>query len=167
MVDNSTIPITLENIEMRYQLLEYCHQYLDILEKSKGSGDVGLEELDISHAVAANTPEQSKTTEVENKQNDKKVTKKRKPRRSILFGATMGAIVACWVFSGNYIFTALFTLMTLVGQLEYYRMVMNTGIYPARRISVFGACAMFVTALFYPHLHQIVLPVFATIAMIW
>lgn len=93
--------------------------------------------------------------------------KKKKPRRSILFGAAMGAVVACWVFSGNYIFTGIFTLMTVLGQLEYYRMVMNAGIYPARRISVTGACAMFVTALFAPSLHQVVLPTFACVAMVW
>lgn len=69
----------------------------------------------------------------------------KKTSRSVLFGATMGAIVACWVFSGNHLFTALFTLMTILGQLEYYRMVMRVGIYPARKISVVGACAMFVT----------------------
>ena len=81
--------------------------------------------------------------------NDRDAVKKKadggKPRRSILFGATMGALVACWVFSGNYIFTGLFTLMTVLGQLEYYRMVINTGVYPARRITVLGACSMFVT----------------------
>ena len=90
-----------------------------------------------------------------------------KPRRSILFGAAMGALVACWVFSGNYVFTGLFTLMTILGQLEYYRMVMNTGVYPARRISVVGACSMFVTALFAPDLHQLCLPFFALISMGW
>lgn len=52
------------------------------------------------------------------------VIKRKKPRRSILFGAAMGAVVACWVFSGNFIFTALFTLMTVLGQLEFYRMAM-------------------------------------------
>lgn len=87
--------------------------------------------------------------------------------RSVLFGATLGLIAAGWVYSGNYIFTTIFTLMVALGQLEYYRMVMNTGIYPARRISVCGACAMFVTALFAPHLHQMCLPFFSTFAMIW
>jgi hypothetical protein len=76
---------------------------------------------------------------------ESEATKTAKPRRSILFGALMGAVVACWVFSGNYIFTGLFTLMTILGQLEYYRMVMNTGVYPARRISVIGASSMFLT----------------------
>ncbi len=98
---------------------------------------------------------------------EKMSKKKKKKGRSVLFGATMGLAVACWVYSGNYIFTTLFTLMTALGQLEYYRMVMNAGIYPARRISVLGACAMFVTALFAPDLHQICLPVASTVAMIW
>jgi hypothetical protein len=74
-----------------------------------------------------------------------KVAKPERKRRSILFGATMGFCVACWVFSGNWIFTGLFTLMTILGQLEYYRMVINTGVYPARKISVVGACSMFLT----------------------
>lgn len=87
--------------------------------------------------------------------------------RSVLLGATMGLVVAGWVYSGNYIFTAIFTLMTALGQLEYYRMVMTAGIYPARRISVAGACAMFLTAAFAPELHQICLPVASTWAMIW
>ena len=93
--------------------------------------------------------------------------KKGKKGRSKLFGLIMGVAVAGWVYSGNYLFTAIFTLMTALGQLEYYRMVMQTGIYPARRISVLGACAMFVTALFAPDLHQICLPVASTCAMIW
>ena len=116
-------------------------------------------------------------------------SKKPKKQRSVLFGALMGAAVACWVFSGNYVFTGLFTLMTILGQLEYYRMVINTGVYPARRISVIGAASMFLTvrytlmckkeqhsglylilqgqALFAPNLHQICLPLFGLWAMIW
>ncbi|KAL7544201.1 hypothetical protein ACHAWF_007580 [Thalassiosira exigua] len=92
---------------------------------------------------------------------------KKKGGRSVAFGALMGLAVAAWVYSGNYAFAALFTLMTALGQLEYYRMVMQAGIYPARRISVAGACATFVTALFAPDLHQICLPVASTWAMIW
>jgi CDP-diglyceride synthetase len=92
---------------------------------------------------------------------------KPKPRRSIAFGALMGVAVACWVFSGNYIFTGLFTLMTILGQLEYYRMVINTGVYPARRISIVGACLMYITALMTPDLHQICLPLSGLWAMVW
>jgi len=93
--------------------------------------------------------------------------KKKKQRRSIWFGVVMGFAVACWVFSGNYMFTGLFTLMTILGQLEYYRMVINTGVYPARRLTVVGACSMYLTALFAPNLHQICLPIFGVWAMVW
>ncbi|KAL9182429.1 hypothetical protein ACHAXT_013081 [Thalassiosira profunda] len=117
-------------------------------------------------ATANETPELTKAL-VDTAKAPAAEKKKKKGGRSVLFGATMGLAVACWVYSGNYIFTTLFTLMTALGQLEYYRMVMNTGIYPARRISVVGACATFVTALFAPDLHQIVLPVASTWAMIW
>jgi phosphatidate cytidylyltransferase len=97
----------------------------------------------------------------------KSKTSPSKPRRSIGFGAAMGLAVTGWVFSGSYIFTGLFTFMTALGQLEYYRMVMNTGIFPARRISVIGACSMFLAALFTPDLHQIVLPISGLWAMVW
>mmetsp|Transcript_37569 Transcript_37569/g.91151 ORF Transcript_37569/g.91151 Transcript_37569/m.91151 type:complete len:519 (+) Transcript_37569:3095-4651(+) len=93
--------------------------------------------------------------------------KKKKGHRSILFGGLMGLAVALWVFSGNYIFTGLFCSMTILGQLEYYRMVMNTGVYPARRISVIGGASMFLTALFAPDLHQVCLPMFGLWSMVW
>ena len=79
-------------------------------------------------------------------ENENEAAAPKKKQRSILFGALMGLAVACWVFSGNYVFTGLFCLMTILGQLEYYRMIMNTGVYPARRISVIGASSMFLTA---------------------
>lgn len=123
---------------------------------SASSSASSTNETELTKALTATTDEA---------QPEKK--KKKKGGRSVLFGATMGLVVAGWVYSGNYIFTALFTLMTALGQLEYYRMVMNTGVYPARRISVLGACAMFVTALFAPDLHQICLPVVSTWAMLW
>jgi len=106
-------------------------------------------------------------TDAEKTNEEPVAKKKKKSRRSVSFGAFMGLAVAGWVYSGNYIFTTLFTLMTALGQLEYYRMVMNTGSFPARRISIIGACAMFITALFAPELHQICLPVFACYAMVW
>eukprot|EP00574_Skeletonema_japonicum_P011237 CAMPEP_0201732308 /NCGR_PEP_ID=MMETSP0593-20130828/28497_1 /ASSEMBLY_ACC=CAM_ASM_000672 /TAXON_ID=267983 /ORGANISM="Skeletonema japonicum, Strain CCMP2506" /LENGTH=622 /DNA_ID=CAMNT_0048225257 /DNA_START=32 /DNA_END=1900 /DNA_ORIENTATION=- len=122
---------------------------------------VGTELTTALTDVAESASDSSSTTAVATSKKEKK------KGRSVLFGATMGLVVAGWVYSGNISFTALFTLMTALGQLEYYRMVMNAGIYPARRISVLGACATFVTALFAPDLHQIVLPVFSTWTMIW
>jgi hypothetical protein len=120
---------TLDDIDQRIQsrddLLMACSAMLECMEK----GDI--QDPAITEAIAKN----DKATPA----------KKKKKSRSVLFGAAMGAMVACWVFSGNFVFTTLFTLMTALGQLEYYRMVMKTGIYPARRISVLGACSMFIT----------------------
>jgi CDP-diglyceride synthetase len=138
--------------QSKQELLVACEKMLAILveeEKSQQAEKLSRDIDGMSRVTSADGP----------------ATKK--PRRSIMFGALMGLAVACWVFSGNYIFTALFTSMTILGQLEYYKMIMNTGVYPARRISVIGASSMFLTALFAPDLHQICLPMFGLWAMIW
>lgn len=122
-----------ESALARDKLLESCEEMLGSMPRNDTSVSI-IEQQAQATKDAAAVPEGPAAG----------VTKK-KPRRSILFGALMGAAVACWVFSGNYIFTGLFCLMTILGQLEYYRMVMNTGVYPARRISIIGACAMFLT----------------------
>ena len=118
----------------RQNLLDACDSILADNEKA---------------ALAAAGTAETKSTAVEIPTTDAAAPKKKKGGRSILFGATMGAAVAGWVFSGNYVFTGLFTLMTILGQLEYYRMVMNTGVYPARRISIVGAASMFLTVRLY------------------
>lgn len=130
-------------------LMKACDKMLDKLSPEPTTENA-VQKLDLSTST---------TTGVE--------AAKKKPRRSIMLGVIMGLAVACWVFSGNYLFTALFTSMTILGQLEYYRMIMRTGVYPARRISVIGASSMFLTALFAPNLHQICLPMFGLWAMIW
>lgn len=149
MRDGETLDDFEGRVCARDKLLDACNSMLKLVDTDSAiSGNILEDETDVEKKSDTNEP-------------------KKKKSRSVLFGAGMGAIVACWVFSGNYIFTALFTLMTALGQLEFYRMVMNTGVYPARKISVVGACAMFVTALFAPKLHQICLPTFATLAMLW
>ena len=133
-------------------------------KKVNGAARTEEESTELTNALSGEPP--STTVEEASTAVTPKKSEKKKGR-SVLFGAALGLMAAGWVYSGNYIFTTLFTLMVALGQLEYYRMVMNTGIYPARRISVVGACATFVTALFAPDLHQIILPFFSTIAMIW
>jgi hypothetical protein len=116
--------------EKKQKLMASCEEMLDTLpkpekpkeRKRKKKDDIAVEIIEESKAPAP-----------------------KKKQRSILFGALMGLTVAGWVFSGNYVFTGLFCLMTILGQLEYYRMVMNTGVYAARRISVIGASSMFLT----------------------
>lgn len=146
--DNDTLDRIVARIEAKDKLLESCNEMLKYIGTSDENQVNATSSSEVISQIDNSSPVKKKS-------------------RSILFGAAMGALVACWVFSGNVIFTALFTLMTVLGQLEYYRMVMKAGIYPARKISVLGACAMFVTALSAPQLHQICLPIFGTYAMIW
>lgn len=137
-----------KSMEACKQLLQSCEYMLSTIEQ------------DEKRKTATKIDADSKKTKLPSVKPEKK-------QRSILFGTVMGAVVAAWVFSGNYIFTGLFCLLTILGQLEYYRMVMNTGVFPARRISVIGATSMFVTALCAPDFHQLCLPTFGTWAMIW
>lgn len=124
-------------VDASEQLLKACEHMLLTLEEDAKSKKETAEGSTAVASVDANT-EKSKSPPA----------KKEKKQRSILFGALMGVAVAAWVFSGNYIFTGLFCLVTILGQLEYYRMVMNTGVFPARVISVIGATSMFVTVCF-------------------
>lgn len=122
----------------RQNLLDACDSILADSDKAEGVKESILEAENITDAVAA-IAEAAREESLE----------KNKEERSVLFGAAMGAVVAAWVFSGNWIFTGLFTAMTILGQLEYYRMVMSTGVYPARRVSVIGAASMFLTVRLY------------------
>lgn len=129
-----------ETDDARHKLLEACQAMLIAMEATTEQtagkpAESTVGSLDTTKQV----------TIMQQSSPPKKVKKKKNKSRSVLFGVLMGVAVATWVFSGNYIFTVLFTLMTILGQLEYYRMVMNTGVYPARRISVIGACSMFLT----------------------
>ena len=151
------------DMHAREQLLDACD---DLLTAMGNATLVQVSEDDVKGGEALGEPSTALTAESKS-EDSAPTTRKKKNRRSILFGASMGAFVAGWVFSGNYIFTGVFTLMTILGQLEYYRMVQNTGVYPARRISVIGACTMFLTALFLPDYHQICLPLFGLWTMVW
>lgn len=145
-----------EGIQARNQLLQGCKLMLSYMDKK-------IKNRNIRQAAAAAGRDASITEEEEvmseknatvdiieiiNESSDdaselKLTPTKKKKTRNVLFGAAMGGVVACWVYSGNYIFTGLFAAMTVLGQLEYYRMVMNAGIYPARKITVIGSSAMF------------------------
>lgn len=147
----------------RTDMLEACHVMLEAIKYDKEQNSEATEES--SPVAGGNFGNSSKQVAVAS--NKTSSPAKKKKGRSVFFGAAMGALVACWVFSGNYIFTGLFTLMTILGQLEYYRMVINTGVIPARSISVLGAASMFIVALVAPDLHQVCLPLFALATMAW
>ncbi len=135
----------------RDQLLEACNNMIECMEneqeaKIRMEADTAAAKKAMSDAMDMEEANSKAMQAVDNNENAiGEAGKKKKKGRSVFFGAAMGAIVAGWVFSGNLIFTTCFTFMTILGQLEYYRMVMRTGVYPARKISVVGACAMFVT----------------------
>ena len=128
--------------EAKERLLKACDDMLIILDENNNDKSESTAVV----AVATEDPDADTAKQLAAVPTKKKVAKK---QRSVLFGAVMGALVAGWVFSGNYIFTGLFCLITILGQLEYYRMIMNTGVFPARRISVVGATSMFVTVRIY------------------
>jgi hypothetical protein len=154
-IANQRVKGSIRNMQHILSSNEYA-DFSDGCNEAKDSlmtacGDM-LSSLPVDIPPVVDSKEVATTAAVESKEvattadgTESEAAKTAKPRRSILFGALMGAVVACWVFSGNYLFTGLFTLMTILGQLEYYRMVMNTGVYPARRISVIGASSMFLT----------------------
>ena len=134
----------------RQNLLDACDSIL--ADNEKRNGDSDSDTTANAKAIVADTSSGEKTSDDKNAVETSTdstgaavAAPKKKAGRSVLFGATMGAAAAGWVFSGNYVFTGFFTLMTILGQLEYYRMVMNTGVYPARRISIIGAASMFLT----------------------
>lgn len=120
----------------RQNLLDACDSILKDSERAEELKETVAEAENITEAIAA---------VAEAAKEEAAVGPKKKKGRSVLFGAAMGAVVAAWVFSGNYVFTAIFTGMTILGQLEYYRMVMKTGVFPTRRLSVIGAASMFLT----------------------
>lgn len=156
--------------EAREQLVSACDTWLKAVSKSKSAPKEDTEAIVTSSDTKSTVAVLAKSAEATADARETKemaVKPKPKKQRSVMFGALMGLAVAGWVFSGNYLFTGLFTAMTILGQLEYYRLVMNTGVYPARRISIIGACSMFLTALFTPNLHQICLPLFGLWAMVW
>lgn len=120
--DGETIDDVDERIAARDELLESCNKMISCLEKSKLEAPA----MEIIEAKAT--------------EEKKKVTKKEKKKsRSVLFGATMGAVVAGWVFSGNFIFTTLFTLMTGTSTtIDHYLIVFHIIHYLNLKLCSFG-----------------------------
>mmetsp|Transcript_3865 Transcript_3865/g.6050 ORF Transcript_3865/g.6050 Transcript_3865/m.6050 type:complete len:519 (+) Transcript_3865:203-1759(+) len=145
-----------KSMQSEEKLREACEVIANVISSTELESSNNFTSVDVTTADIMPEDEKSEAS-----------SKPKNKSRSVLFGAMMGLCATGWVFSGNYIFTGIFTSMTILGQLEYYRMVMNTGIYPARKISVIGASSMFLTALFAPNLHQICLPMFGLWAMVW
>ena len=88
------------------------------------SGGEGQELAGTSEDTPQSSSSQSLESELESESESEELSspvlakKPKKKTRSVLRGALMGVAVALWVFSGNFVFTGLFTAMVILGQLE-------------------------------------------------
>ncbi|KAG5176906.1 phosphatidate cytidylyltransferase [Tribonema minus] len=69
-------------------------------------------------------------------------------------GFTMGGLATFWIFMGNWGFAVGFFLQSIMAQLEYYRMAMQRGHLPARRISLVATTILFSFACWLPTYHN-------------
>jgi hypothetical protein len=82
-------------------------------------------------------------------------------------GLSLGAIGTVWIASGNGLFSLGFLVTSLIAQNEYYAMVRATGVYPAYKIGTVSSLVSFLSAAMFPSLHELVMPLSATLLMIW
>jgi len=90
-----------------------------------------------------------------------------KLRKRWITGLTLGAIGTLWICSGNGPFTFGFLLTSLIAQNEYYTMVKATGVVPAYKTGIITSLICYITATMFPTYHEMVMPLSATILMIW
>ena len=82
-------------------------------------------------------------------------------------GLSLGLIATLWIFSGNGYFTLGFLLGSVIAQMEYYTMVRNTGVEPAVKTGLLSSLLCYTVASMFPQYHEIVLPLSATMLMVW
>lgn len=87
--------------------------------------------------------------------------------RRWITGLSLGAICTIWIYSGNGIFTLGFLLTSLIAQSEYYSMLRAIGILPTKKIGMVTSLISYVTAAMYPKYHELVMPLSATLLMVW
>lgn len=91
--------------------------------------------------------------------------------RNLMFrwitGLSLGAIATVWIASGNGPFSLGFLLTSLIAQNEYYAMVRATGTIPAYKTGTIASLMCYVTAAMCPSYHELIMPISATILMLW
>lgn len=90
-----------------------------------------------------------------------------KLRKRWITGLSLGLLATMWIFSGSGYFTLGFLLTSVIAQMEYYRMVRNTGIEPAIKTGIVSSLMCYVTAAMAPQYHEFVMPLSATQLMLW
>lgn len=88
-------------------------------------------------------------------------------RKRWITGLSLGAMGTVWIASGNSYFMLGFLLMSLIVQIEYYDMVKATGVLPAEKTGVLSSLMCYVTAAMFPKYHELVMPLSATMLMLW
>lgn len=88
-------------------------------------------------------------------------------RQRWITGLSLGAIASLWIFSGNGYFTLGMLFGSILAQREYYTMVRNTGVEPAIKTGLLSSLMCYFSASMFPQYHELVLPLSATMLMIW
>lgn len=85
----------------------------------------------------------------------------------VITGVSLAVIGTFWIASGNGLFSLGFLITSLVAQNEYYNMLKAIGINPASKTGTISSLMCFVTAAMFPAYHELVMPLSATILMLW
>lgn len=82
-------------------------------------------------------------------------------------GLSLGLTATLWIFAGNGFFTLGFLVTTIISQLEYYQMVENTGVAPAKKIGIISSLLCYFVAASFPTYHEACLPFMTITLMTW
>ena len=86
-------------------------------------------------------------------------------------GLSLGALGTIWIFSGNGLFTFGFLIASFLAQNEYFAMVKaagkRAGIKPAYKTGSIATILCYITAAYFPHYHEFVMPLASCWLMIW
>ena len=94
--------------------------------------------------------------------------KRRKLDRRVFTGCALGAVVSSWIFSGTYAFLAVFSLMAVIAENEYYGMARENGCYPTWKLGLTGSIGMYVAATSSnPVLRDALFPIVGTVIVVY
>jgi phosphatidate cytidylyltransferase len=92
---------------------------------------------------------------------------KRSVQRRVATGFTMGAVVIGVIFTGRWLFALMMLVAQLLGQGEYYRMVIAKGHSPAFKTGLLVTATLIVATYFTPSLADAVFPIGGTAICIY
>ena len=141
----------------------YQHGFkINKLERKKCDTAIREHQADGSDIVKLN----SENNSILDSEEKSKIASKKLQKRWAT-GLTLGALGTIWIYSGNGPFSLGFLLTSLIAQSEYYTMVKATGVLPAYKTGILSSILCYFTAAMFPRYHELVMPLSATILMIW